>query len=50
MQTIFRKFDTGEIDEDGAAQLIKAEISTLLPTEKYEYALELSERKAREGK
>ncbi|MDR7003015.1 hypothetical protein [Neobacillus niacini] len=50
MQAIFKKYDEGEIDEAEVARLIKTEISPLLPNKEYEIALQLSERKARQGK
>ncbi|MFD0048934.1 hypothetical protein ACFVHQ_06345 [Actinomycetes bacterium NPDC127524] len=50
MQAIFKKYDEGEIDEAEVAKLIKIEISALLPNKEFEIALQLSERKARQGK
>lgn len=50
MQAIFKKYDDGEIDEAEVAKLIKTKISPLLPNKEYEIALQLSERKARQGK
>ena len=50
MQAIFKKYDDAEIDEAEVARLIKTEISPLLPNKEFEIALQLSERKARQGK
>lgn len=49
MQDIFRRYDSGGIDEDGVVKFIKSEISPLLPNKEYEIALQLSEQKARAG-
>ncbi|PEL14459.1 hypothetical protein [Bacillus sp. AFS017336] len=50
MQDIFRRFDSGELNENEVAKLISSEISPLIPNKEYEIALELSEQKARTGR
>ncbi|MGE7768667.1 hypothetical protein [Peribacillus sp. NPDC096540] len=49
MQDIFKKYDKGDIDENGVVKLINSENAPLLPNKEYEIALQLSERKARKG-